>query len=196
LKGLFQWPRNFRGVLGFNIDLPVITDLVKNIKIGNTGYVVLVDSKGTIIADPKRPELNFKKITDMNVEKLNDVVNMSNTNFEVTIDGVEHVPNIYSSPATGWKYIILVEKSELMASLNKIRSAMLVVAMISMLLVLCVAFFISNHFSRPLTAAVGYIGELGSGNFRVAPLRNLVDVRMNWGPYLKQSRECRLTLLV
>lgn len=160
-----------KGVLGFNIDLPVITDLVKNIKIGNTGYVVLVDKTGTIIANPKKPELGFKKITEMNVEKLNDVANMSNTNFEVTIDGVEHVANIYSSPTTGWKYIILVEKSELMGSLSKIRSAMLIVALISILLVLCVAFFISNHFSRPLIAAVGYIGELGAGNFRVAALK-------------------------
>lgn len=160
-----------RGVLGFNIDLPVITDLIKDIKIGNTGYVVLVDKTGTIIANPKHPELGFKKITEMKVEKLNDVANMSNTNFEVNIDGVEHVANIYSSPTTGWKYVILVEKSELMGSLGKIRSAMLVVALLSILLVLCVAFFISNHFSRPLIAAVSYIGELGAGNFRVAPLK-------------------------
>lgn len=164
-----------RGVLGFNIDLPVITDLIKNIKIGNTGYVVLVDKTGTIIANPKKPELAFKKITEMNVAKLNDVMSMSNTNFEVAIDGVEHVANIYSSPTTGWKYIILVEKSELMGSLGKIRSAMLVVTLVSILLVFGVAFFISNHFSRPLIAAVGYIGELGAGNFRVAPLKEFSD---------------------
>ena len=49
-----------KGVLGFNIDLPIITDMIDKIKIGDTGYVILVDSKNTIIADPKKPELNFK----------------------------------------------------------------------------------------------------------------------------------------
>ncbi len=173
--GIFTTVNNeagkLKGVFGFNIDLPVITDLVKNIKIGNTGYVVLVDSKGTIIANPKKPELNFKKITEMNVEKLNDIGNLSNTNIEVTLDGVEHLANIYSSPTTGWKYIILVDKTELMGSLGKIRSIMAVVALVSILLVLGVAYFISNHFSRPLIAAVKYLDELGSGNFKVAALK-------------------------
>ena len=166
---------NLRGVLGFNIDLPIITDLVKNIKIGSTGYVVLVDSKGTIIANPKRPELNFKKITEMNVEKLNDIGNMPNTNFEAILDGQEHLVNLYNSPTTGWKYVIVMEKSELMASLTKIRSAMLVVTLLSILLVLGVAFFISNHFSRPLIAAVGYIDELGAGNFKVKALKEFSE---------------------
>lgn len=174
-----------RGVFGFNIDLPVITDLIKNIKIGNTGYVVLVDNKGTIIANPKHPELGFKKITEMKVEKLNDIANMSNSNFEVQIDGVEHVANIYSSPTTGWKYIILVEKNELMSSLGKIRSAMAFVALLSIVLVLGVAFVISNHFSRPLIAAVGYIGELGAGNFRVAPMKEFSERHDELGSLFK-----------
>lgn len=155
-----------RGVLGFNIDLPVITEMVKNIKIGNTGYVVLIDQKGTIIAHPKKPELNFKKVKDMNVDKLAEIDQLTGATFEVDMDGVKHFGTIFASPNTGWKYLILVEKSEILASSGKIRSVMLGVAFVSIILILFVAFFISRQMSRPLEAAVEHIGQLGSGDFR------------------------------
>jgi methyl-accepting chemotaxis protein len=158
--------QGIRGVLGFNIDLPVITNLIKDIKIGNTGYVILVDNNGMIIANPKKPEMNFKNIKEMNIDKLANISQMTSGNFEVTLDGVENMANVYSSAATGWKYVMVVEKAELMASAAKIRNVMVALALLSIVLVLVVAFFISNHFSRPLIAAVGHMGELGTGNFK------------------------------
>lgn len=187
-----------RAVLGFNIDLPVITNLVKDIKIGNTGYVVLVDQTGMIIANPKKPELNFKNIKEMNVEKLNDIAKISNTSFEITLDGIEHLANVYSSPTTGWKYVILVEKSELMASAGKIRNVMLVVALVSLLLVLGVAFYVSNHFSRPLVTAVEHIGELGAGNFKAKLISQFSNRADELGSLFKamQTMQMDITSLI
>ena len=58
-------------------------------------------------------------------------------------------------------------KSELMSSVDSIRSAILVIALLSILSALVIAFFISNHFLQPLMAAAAYIGQLGAGNFKV-----------------------------
>jgi methyl-accepting chemotaxis protein len=59
-----------------------------------------------------------------------------------------------------------VEKIELMTSVSSIRSVIAAVALLSTLLALAVAFFVSNHFLRPLIAAASHIGELGAGNFK------------------------------
>lgn len=155
-----------RGILGFNIDLPVITEMVKNIKIGNTGYVILLDSKDTIIADPKHPEINFKNIKELKVEKLTQLDQLQGSSFEVNMDGVEHYASVFISPQTGWKYVILVEKAEILASSGKIRGVMTGVGFVAILLVLAVAFFVSRQMSKPLEAAVEHIGGLGSGDFR------------------------------
>lgn len=157
-----------RGVLGFNIDLPVITEMVKNIKIGESGYVMLLDSKGTIMAQPKRPELNFKPVKEMNVAQFADMANLKDSNFEVEVDGVAHWANVYTSPSTGWKFVALVEKSELMASAQKMRNVMLGVAVVLLLLVVAAAFWVAGQFSRPLEEAVRQMAEMGGGNFRMA----------------------------
>ena len=45
-------------------------------------------------------------------------------------------------------------------------SVMIAVALLSILLALAVAFFVSRHFLRPLIAAITHIGEFGAGNFK------------------------------
>ena len=40
---------NPMGVLGLNVDLPVVTDMISEIKIGETGNMVVVDADGVIL---------------------------------------------------------------------------------------------------------------------------------------------------
>ncbi|MBP2661539.1 MAG: methyl-accepting chemotaxis sensory transducer [Firmicutes bacterium] len=47
-----------------------------------------------------------------------------------------------------------------------VSSVMIAVALLSIVLALAVAFFVSRHFLRPLIAAITHIGEFGAGNFK------------------------------
>lgn len=157
---------DIRGVVSLNIDLPMITEIIKNIKIGNSGYVLLLDHQGTIIAHPKKPELNFKPTAEMHVPQFDELSKLDSGNFEISIDGVAHWANVYTSPATGWKFVALVAKDELMDSAQKMRNVMLGAALVMLCLVIGISFLVAGQFSRPLNAAVAQINEMGSGNFR------------------------------
>ena len=156
-----------RGVLGLNIDLPVITEMVKNIKIGERGYVMLLDSKGTIMAQPKKPELSFKPVKEMNVSQFEEIGKINDGNFAVKIDNVDYWANVYTSPSTGWKFVALVEQEELAASAQKMRQVMIGVAFALLLLIIGAAFMVAGQFSRPLEEAVRQMAEMGGGNFRL-----------------------------
>ena len=177
-----------RGVLGLNIDLPVITEMVKNIKIGERGYVMLLDGKGTIMAQPKKPELAFKPSKEMNVAEFADVSKLKDGNFEVKIDNVAYWANIYTSPSTGWKFVALVEQEELAASAQKMRQVMLGVAFIMLILIVGVAFMVAGQFSRPLQEAVRQMDEMGGGNFRM-PLSTEHEARSDEMGKLFQAME-------
>ena len=177
-----------RGVLGLNIDLPVITEMVKNIKIGERGYVMLLDGKGTIMAQPKKPELAFKPSKEMNVAEFADVSKLKDGNFEVKIDNVAYWANIYTSPSTGWKFVALVEQEELAASAQKMRQVMLGVAFIMLILIVGVAFMVAGQFSRPLQEAVRQMDEMGGGNFRM-PLSTEHEARSDEMGQLFQAME-------
>ena len=61
------------GVLGLNIDLPVVTDMISQIKMGETGYIMMLDADGVIIADPKHPDADFKKLQEADLGGLSQL---------------------------------------------------------------------------------------------------------------------------
>lgn len=208
--GIFTTIRNqdnsLKGVLGFNIDLPVITKMIKDIKIGETGYVILLDSKDTIIAHPKNESLNFKNIKDMQVEAFDNLNSLAGSSVEVKINGVKHYANVFISPSTGWKYLCLVDKDEVLAGAAKLHQTILITTVLTIFLVLGVAFFVSNRIARPLITMVEVCDELADGDFRDKPRKlqrkdelgqladALVNMRGNLRTILKKVNESAETV--
>lgn len=175
--GVFTTVRNqddsIKGVLGFNIDLPVITEMINNMKIGETGYVILLDSHDTIIANPKKSDMNFKNIKDMQIDAFNDINSLAGSSVEVTIDGEKHLGNVVVSPTTGWKYLCLVDENEVFSQSARLRQVILVATFITILIVLVIAFLLSNRIAKPLVTMVQVCDELAAGDFRDKPRQML-----------------------
>lgn len=161
---------NLRGVIGLNVDLPAITQMIQNIKIGKSGYVILLDSKGTIIADPKHTELNFKHVKELQVEKLGKVNEIDKASFNINLDGADQLATVYTSPKTGWKYIILVEKAQLLESVSKIRQAMLMAVLIALIIIAIVAYFIAGQMASPLKLLENVANRIAKGDIRETEL--------------------------
>ena len=53
---------NIIGVQSMDVTLDTLTRIVENVKLGETGYIILIDDQGTILADPKNTKHNFKII--------------------------------------------------------------------------------------------------------------------------------------
>lgn len=208
--GIFTTVRNqddtIKGVLGFNIDLPVITEMINNIKIGETGYVILLDSHDKVIAHPKRTDMNFKNIKEMQIDAFNDINSIAGSSIEVTIDGVKHLGNVVVSPTTGWKYLCLVNENEVFSGSAKLRKVILATTLITIFIVLVVAFLMSNRIAKPLVIMVEACEELAAGDFRDKPrqlLRKdefgqladaLVNMRGSLRAVLKQINESAETV--
>ena len=160
-------PENgIKGVLGFNIDLPIITDMIDKIRIGDTGYVILVDSKNTIIADPKKPEFNFKNIQDMNEDLSKNLSQLQGTSMDFVLDGADVVATVIASDATGWKYICIADKADMYKEASSLRKLLLTTTGIVFLLVLVIAWFLSRYIAKPLLAMMQTCRELEAGDFR------------------------------
>ncbi len=156
------------GVLGFNIDLPVVTDMIGKIKLGETGYIMVLDSDNVIIADPRHPEADFKKLSEAELGELSSL-NIDNVNDElvqVDVDDTAKYVNVYKSEKTGYKYLTLVDKSQLMASVNNMRLLLLAAFVIALVLIFLATFSISNMIAKPLKALERSAGKIAEGDLR------------------------------
>lgn len=161
-----------RGVLGFNIDLPVVTDMIGKIHLGDTGYMMLVDSEGTIVADPKHKEADFKKLSDSGISGMEKLDGVSSGIVRLQMDGIDKLASIYSSEKTGYRYITLIDESQLFAGLNSMRKILIGVLLAALVIIVLAMNWVSNKVLAPLQNVSRAADAIADGD-----LRN-VDVRV------------------
>nr|WP_234399617.1 methyl-accepting chemotaxis protein [Paenibacillus popilliae] len=155
------------GVLGMETTFDTLTEQLQNIKIKETGYVVLLAKDGTILAHPHNPELNSKNIADIGVPEFADIIDKTADHFEIRVDGTDYMTNLYTSQTTGWKYLSIVEKRELSQEANKIGKLNLLTSSICAILAALVALRVASNITKPIQTIAATMKEIGTGDFTV-----------------------------
>ncbi|GKV64088.1 MULTISPECIES: methyl-accepting chemotaxis protein [Sporosarcina] len=134
------------GVLGLDVSLEGLTDIIKDISIGDNGYVILAQEDGTILAHPKDPELNFQPVSKLNIPSLKDL--SKDGSFEAELDGEDYVLNTITSEIDGWKYIAVIKKDEILSTATFIRSMLFLIGGIFAILAVIASIVMSLQITK------------------------------------------------
>ncbi len=162
---VFDNNNEFIGIQGLDVGLNELTKIIENIKIGNSGYLVLLDSNGTILANPKNPDSNFSNISDLNIEGNFDIMQRKDHTYKINLNNKKYYAQLYTSDKSGWKYIALIEQSEFS---NKISKLILILALITLSLILILSilsFYFSKKFTKPILELTDDISYIANGDF-------------------------------
>ncbi|WP_432407843.1 cache domain-containing protein [Wukongibacter sp. M2B1] len=173
------------GIQAIDVSLDELTKIVREIKIGKSGYVILTDSKGTILAHPQSPELNFKNIIELNSAKLANINEIETDSLEIELNGKSYFAYIYNSPSIGWKFIAIIEKKELMQSVNRIRTVIYIMAFGLTFIFIAIAVIFSNKFSNPLISAARQLKLIELGDFTKEIPKELLSRKDDLGTFIK-----------
>lgn len=176
---------NVVAVQGVDVSLKTLTDTVNNIKVGKTGYVILTDQNGMILANPKNPETNFKNLKDLQIKQFEHVDQLTDKNLNITMNNKEYAASVYVSPETQWKYIAIIDKAEITAETAEIQKIILIVlAMIAAIAILA-SLVVAKAMIKPLNAAVSYLHAIGSGNLTTEIPESMLNKRSEVGTILR-----------
>lgn len=156
------------GVLGLNIDLPVVTDMISEIKMGETGYIMMLDADGVIIADPKHPDADFKKLAEADLGGISalDTSKSLKGLQEVELDGSAKMVNTYVSENTGYRYLTIVDRAQLMENVNHMRMILGGVLVVALILIFFATYAVSNMIVSPLRGLQASAERLADGDLR------------------------------
>lgn len=155
----------FMGVLGIDIGLNSLTSLIKDITIGQEGFIILIDDQNNILAHPRDSSLTFQNISELGVENLNNNLNQSeNDYFEAMMGDEEYLFNTYKSQETSWNFISIIPKSELQTQINQMYRQIITIILVLLLLITILAIYISRIISNPIIEATKFSKEVASGN--------------------------------
>lgn len=140
-----------KGVFVVSVSLKNLTELIKSIKLGDSGYVMLVED-GTVLVDPREASHSFKQLKDLG-EPYAHLAATAQGSTEVEIDGVNYMANVWTSPGLGWRFVGLIEKQEVMAAATRM-SYLTAVIVILLALVFAV---IAAAFSKLIVKPIGQV---------------------------------------
>ena len=164
-----------RGVLGLNIDLPVMTDRISQIQIGETGYFMVLDKNGVIIADPKHPEKDFTKLSEAELGELSTLDLGKKGLQEIDLDGTSKIVSVYASDKTGYQYLTIVDRSQVLASVNHIRIALILGLVVALVLIFFATLGLSNIIVHPLRGLESAAENIADGDLRETALEIATD---------------------
>ena len=140
-----------KGVFVVSVSLKKLTELVKSIKLGESGYVMLVED-GVVLVDPRNAAHNFKPLKDLGAAYA-QLAETPQGSTDVVIDGVHYMANVWTSPGLGWRYIGLIEHREVMAEATRMTY---LTALIVGVLVLIFG-LIAAAFSKVIVKPIGQV---------------------------------------
>ena len=168
------------GVLGADLTLEKLTSMIAGAKVGNSGYIILADKEGSLLAY-KEKELVLK---NENISSLPIFKEKKEGNIYLDIDQVTYVSDKVDE--TGWQIFAVMPQDEVSSfsaqisqnmknritdvdkKLNAIFHNMLTVQIIIAVILLVVSIFISLLFARyfidPIKKLAVFLKEVSMGN--------------------------------
>ncbi len=151
------------GCTGLDVGLGVLTELIEKSPMGKTGYVILVQDDGTILANPRHNDLNFKKLLESNVPALVQLNGVSKGGMEVSMDDKDWFVQVHTIDGLGWKLIGVIEQSEVMAEFYAMLQKMAVMAVVLMTIFMAVAAFLASTMAKPILSATIMLKDVAEG---------------------------------
>ena len=162
------------GVIGADIDGLWLSEQIKDITVGKTGYTFIVGKGGTNIAHP-----NTDLVTQMwnTIEKSRTDTSMQSTaEFEKTAmsrekssvgfynyKGVNKIASYAKMKTTGWTVIINAPVGEFMDTMNALRASMFAIGGIILVIAVIVVYLVAQAMVKPIQTTVAALKNIAQG---------------------------------
>ena len=150
------------GVVGVDVSLKQLTELVKTIKLGDSGYLMMVEANGNVLVDPANPQNSFKPLADLG-PGYSDLAKTGDGVTRIEIDGVPYMVNVVSSESLGWRFIGLIKRDEVMAQATSLTWLIAMIAAVLAIVFAIVGASFAGVIVRPIRSVANGLQEIAEG---------------------------------
>lgn len=153
------------GVISLDFRLNTLVEIVKNIKLGDKGYVVLLDSKGEAVAiqDPQSVGKDIR-----NLDWVKQAYTSPAGSIPFIVNGEEVILSYLTDEKTGWKLIGILPRAELAADMASMKAYMnnlfLMIAVWGVVACTGLSIFLRRLVFNPIREMVGLMARAEDGD--------------------------------
>jgi methyl-accepting chemotaxis protein len=150
------------GVVSIDVTLKQLTEIVKQIKLGESGYLMLLENTGTVLVDPKQPEHNFKAMSSLG-EGYAQLAKAGKGLVEVELNGERYMANVWPSEQLGWTFIGLIKQTDVMSSATQLTWLIAIIAAVLAVLFAIVGASFANFIVSPIRSVASGLEGIAQG---------------------------------
>ncbi|MCJ2164832.1 MULTISPECIES: SpoIIE family protein phosphatase [unclassified Pseudodesulfovibrio] len=174
----------FAGVVTADISLNWLQEMVRSIRLYETGYAFMLSRHGTFITHPDRRlvmnQTMFSLAEELGSErlrKLGQSMLKGESNF-VSVDDIDGRDSFLFSAGLkhgGWSLGIIFPKEEMLADVYRLSKVMTIIGVMGFVILVLVTIGIARRITHPLRELSGAAREIASGNLDLM----LPDIKAN-----------------
>ncbi|WP_261305199.1 sensor histidine kinase [Paenibacillus andongensis] len=151
------------GVLLVDLNYSVINDICNKIKLGNRGYVFIVDADGNIVYHPDQQKIKDNQKTEL----ISQVMHTPGSSFVTSEGKNSRMYTIKTSQSTGWKIVGVTYVDELVSNKLELQTYTFVGGIGFLIIAVVLSFILSLRISRPIKHLESSMKEVERGNFDI-----------------------------
>ena len=152
------------GCVGIDINLADLTSFISDSRIGRTGYCMLVQNDGMILADPKHPQYNFKIMSETDIPAFAEIEKTKEGSLLVNSNGEKWKAFIFPFSELDWKLIIWVKQSEILSVFSALLKNMIFIGLLMFVIYFTLAAFVVRVLKKYLNRLGIVLGKVAQGD--------------------------------
>jgi diguanylate cyclase (GGDEF)-like protein len=154
------------GVLGITVNLNDLTSEISNIKIGDSGYLLVLSPGNQFLVSPRHSDWIMKTPDELGLTGFEKTGAQKESDFEIKLDGGDRVLNEVTSATSGWHIVSVVDKAEILHRAQAVSNILYAIYMVTFLLILLIILQISKRFTKPILEISNVINRMTDFNFK------------------------------
>ena len=156
------------GASGTDINLDTLQQRINEVKLGQTGFLVLMSGSGNILCYPDTEQVG-KSISEINIsEEVKQAVQNGLTgDYIYEIDGTRYYGNLTEIDSAGWYVLSAMPEAEALQGFYAVMRMSAVTFAGSMVLMAAAVLLISNGITRPMKKLADAAHRIADGELNV-----------------------------
>jgi diguanylate cyclase (GGDEF)-like protein len=153
------------GVLSLTISLGTLMEKINEIDYDNSSYINILSPNNIFINSPENIDWHLKSVEELEITEFKNINDYNGSYFEGEIDGKRKVFNVYISPENGWKYISVVNRSEVLRQSEELMSILIITYFITLIILLIFVVLIANNIIKPIGLISTHMHKMANYKF-------------------------------
>lgn len=153
------------GVVGIDVAQNALSDMLSEMKMGRTGYFMLIHNTGIIMADGGNPENNFKEVSQIGIAGLDAVLQQEKVDGVVDIGGEEYHLTSQMIDGTDWIVASLMSNEELDEDAEQVINSVTMIAVVLILVISILMILSVRGITVPIRKSAKHLDAIGEMDF-------------------------------